>query len=368
MTPRRARAGIGGCLLIATIGCGGNEPLHVSPKVSTANGGDGASGAASDAGGRSGATTGVAGGGAATEAPTGVAGGGAATGAPTGVAGATQEPAANEWIFFDALRGTNRDVYAVQPDGSALRRVTTSAANEYEPVVSPDGRTLAYTSDADHAFQIYVMALPTGAPRQLTHEADPVHQPAWSPDGARVAFISVGAQGTAVVVIDVQGTNESRVAMVGGGSGDGHPAFTIDGGSLLFDGYNFIHRVDLATRVETTVVPGFTGAAQHPSPSPDGRSFAFDNTCDGPLDGVWVDSLVEPVQTCMSGTRLTARGDFVRFPAFSRSGRQLAVEHGTGPARIGVLDGAAPLKDVTDGKGDERNPSWAPATTPVPSL
>ena len=220
-------AGICGWLFIAAVGCGGRQPLDLPP--TGASTGNGAAGGASTGSGGSvgGASTGSGGsvGGASTGSggsvfvsPTGSGGSptgsaGAPTGSggsPTGSAGASTGSGGSvgaagvaggmsgPWLFFDSLQGLNRDVYAVQADGSSLKRITTSAATEREPAVSPDGKTLAYSSDESGSFQIRrvargdLMPLPTGPERQLTNDVQGAEQPSWSPDGQHLAYHNDG--------------------------------------------------------------------------------------------------------------------------------------------------------------------------------
>ncbi|MBN1777529.1 MAG: S9 family peptidase [Clostridiales bacterium] len=58
------------------------------------------------------------------------------------------------------------------------------------PAWSPDGRHLAYLSDASGRYQVWVKALQGGAHRQLTAMRHGVECFAWSPDGTAIAFQS----------------------------------------------------------------------------------------------------------------------------------------------------------------------------------
>ncbi|MDI5970962.1 hypothetical protein POF50_016700 [Streptomyces sp. SL13] len=92
-------------------------------------------------------------------------------------------------VVFDAAEpggtggGTQRDLWLVGTDGTGLRRLTDTPADETSPTVSPDGRTLAYSSTADprHA-QLYVRPLAGGTPVRITDVAvgDAV-EPVWNP-------------------------------------------------------------------------------------------------------------------------------------------------------------------------------------------
>ena len=71
-------------------------------------------------------------------------------------------------------------------DGSAEENVSQHGADEGKADWSPDGSKIAFTSDRDGDFEIWVMnANGTGAV-QLTHNSGyNDYNPAWSPDGTR---------------------------------------------------------------------------------------------------------------------------------------------------------------------------------------
>src|SRR5258708_10780914 len=72
------------------------------------------------------------------------------------------------------------------------RRVTAAsdarAHREHGAVWSPDGKRLAFLSDAarDKQLQIYVARASGGPPRRLTGVAGQVGHPKWSPDGRSI--------------------------------------------------------------------------------------------------------------------------------------------------------------------------------------
>ncbi|HXH28865.1 MAG TPA: hypothetical protein VNL37_07455, partial [Candidatus Polarisedimenticolia bacterium] len=80
------------------------------------------------------------------------------------------------------------DIWIIPPD-SAPRPFFTSPATEAWPAFSPDGRWLAYASDASGRFEVYVRPYPGGEPATLVSTAGGV-QPMWSRDG-RTLFYDV---------------------------------------------------------------------------------------------------------------------------------------------------------------------------------
>ncbi|MBX5477150.1 MAG: S9 family peptidase [Clostridia bacterium] len=75
-------------------------------------------------------------------------------------------------------------------EGGEARRVTAGGDSERNPRFSPDGRKLAFLSNATGTEQLWVADLATGQVRQLTRMRHGVARPAWSPDGLHIAFES----------------------------------------------------------------------------------------------------------------------------------------------------------------------------------
>ena len=79
----------------------------------------------------------------------------------------------------------NSDIYSARSDGSARRRLTTDAAFDGWPAISPDGTTIAFASrrGGDH-FRLYLMPIEGGEQRLVATPAGYHYtQPAWSRDG-----------------------------------------------------------------------------------------------------------------------------------------------------------------------------------------
>ena len=90
-------------------------------------------------------------------------------------------------IAFNALG----DIY-VMPVGGAPVNITHDAAYDCDPAWSPDGGQLVYCSDkAGGLLQLWLRDMKTGRERQLTHLSTQPISPAFSPDGKRIAYLDV---------------------------------------------------------------------------------------------------------------------------------------------------------------------------------
>ena len=93
---------------------------------------------------------------------------------------------------FPALHGdtvvfaAEGDLWKVAIAGGEARRLTTHPGDETSPVVSPDGRTLAFTARYEGPAEVYTMPLSGGVPVRRTYQADASIATTWTPDGKLV--------------------------------------------------------------------------------------------------------------------------------------------------------------------------------------
>jgi Tol biopolymer transport system component len=112
-------------------------------------------------------------------------------------------------IAFNALG----DIF-VMPVGGAPVNITHDAAYDCDPAWSPDGGELVYSSDkAGGLLQLWLRDLKTGQERQLTHIPTQPISPAFSPDGKRIAYLDVDGmwRRSGVAVVDVATGKVSQV-------------------------------------------------------------------------------------------------------------------------------------------------------------
>jgi Tol biopolymer transport system component len=102
----------------------------------------------------------------------------------------TRETRDGKWVlgrrsFFEAGSG---DIYAVRKGDSTLVPLVTSPAVELEPVVSPDGRWLAYTSDESGVPEIYVRPFPDAGSARWQVSTAGGTDPVWSHSGKELFY------------------------------------------------------------------------------------------------------------------------------------------------------------------------------------
>lgn len=80
------------------------------------------------------------------------------------------------------------DVWIVAKSGGVARRLTSTAAVESDPKLSPDGKWVAFTSNRSGTPAVYVVSAAGGEPTRVTWYPATALARGWSPDGARVLY------------------------------------------------------------------------------------------------------------------------------------------------------------------------------------
>jgi len=82
------------------------------------------------------------------------------------------------------------DVWIVSKTGGLAKRITSTPAIESEPYFSPDGKSIAFTSNRSGRNNAYVVPIEGGTPMQLTWHPSGSKVRGWSPDGKSILISS----------------------------------------------------------------------------------------------------------------------------------------------------------------------------------
>ena len=98
-------------------------------------------------------------------------------------------PRGDKIVYKGCVGGGNCGLVLANPDGSSPTRITTNA-NDGQPAWSPDGHTVAFVSDRDGNWEIYAINADGSWLRRVTDDIHTDGLPAWAADGTRIAFLS----------------------------------------------------------------------------------------------------------------------------------------------------------------------------------
>jgi Tol biopolymer transport system component len=169
-------------------------------------------------------------------------------------------------------------IYLIEADGSNLRRLTDGDAPEINPSWSPDGRWIAFASEAGGEFDLYLAAADGSRVAHLlgTDEADEDFA-AWSPDGETLVFaryepdFETGSGDLWVAGAD----GRSERLLLGGPDDDSAPSWSPDGERVAFlrNGHVAVMNAD-GTGVRPLTNPGAVRETR-PIWSSDGSRLVF---------------------------------------------------------------------------------------------
>ena len=122
--------------------------------------------------------------------------------------------------------------------------LTNHSAIETEPVLSPDGKMLAYVSDKTGAPQVYIMDLGSNKITRISKDGGYNTSPAWSPDSSMVAFTSAqkGSK-SAIYRVRVDDNLGIQTSVSPENISSESPAWSPDGSMVAFQGFQGVWKI-----------------------------------------------------------------------------------------------------------------------------
>jgi len=154
--------------------------------------------------------------------------------------------------------------------------LSNNIAFDAYPSTSPDGSKVAFISNRDGNYELYIMDIDGKNQRRLTHNSVVEKSPSWAPDGNSIVFVSEREGDNDIYKIDLRSLEIQKVF-----SSSYDPKWSPDGSMIAFSSLNFgegtsadIYIKDIYQNkpIKLTDTPSFD---TQPSWSPDGKKIAF---------------------------------------------------------------------------------------------
>jgi Tol biopolymer transport system component len=200
------------------------------------------------------------------------------------------------YIVFQSNRAGNWNIWRMDSDGGNLKQLTEGSFVDGFPVCSPDGRWVVFMSVRSGKWTIWKVPIEGGPPVQLTTHLSQF--PSISPDGKLISYF----------FIDAQANDQTKLAII------------------PFEGGEPVKTMDLPR----TAVPSGYGFAW----TPDGRAIAYTDSGGG-IQNVWT----QPIDGSAPKQLTNFKSEFIASFAFSRDGKQIAVNRVTTTSEIVLIRG-----------------------------
>lgn len=285
----------------------------------------------------------------------------------------------NGKITFTSERDGNAEIYSMNA-GNGQVNLTNHPARDFNPVYSPDGTKIAFTSDRNNAtFDLFVMNADGSNPTRITRYSEvfccaEAFEPAWSPDGTKIVYVSpfMRVELPRLVVINADG---SGAMFIDNATQAYDPAWSPDGTRIAFIGHHAaepfereafeLHLYSINTdgggRTRITNVPvvapdsSFSPDLAGPTWSPDGVRLAFASNRDGNAE-IYVVS----ASGGSEAVRLTNNPAQDTLPVWSPDGTKIGfTSDRDGNREIYVTDanGSNPTR-ITNNPAYDYDPDW----------
>jgi Tol biopolymer transport system component/imidazolonepropionase-like amidohydrolase len=287
-----------------------------------------------------------------------------------------------QWIVFDLLS----QIYRVPAAGGTAQALTQNSgiAINFQPRISPDGRSIAFISDRKGQNNLWIMDADGSDPRQVADDQTAtLRSPAWTADGQYVIAVkTVGFGGRSLVMYHRDGGQGIEIVKGEVGKAPSRPTTSADGRYLYYDVYTArptgfwgqedvlkgtiqIHRYDLKTGAVTPMTAGesaqqdraTSGGAYAAEPSPDGRYLAFMRKVPGgtlvykgqrfgPRSALWIRDLrlgterllMDPVEMDLAEESIPINGTYPGY-RWVADGRSIVLHQGGKIRRVDVASG-----------------------------
>ena len=209
---------------------------------------------------------------------------------------ARHAPADATKIAYLTMRGETfrYDLKVMNADGKKNITLTKGQASDFSPAWSPDGRQIAFASDRDRDFEIYVMDTKGDNTIQLTNNLHTIDlEPSWAPDGRQIAFASKKNSIYDVYIMNADGSNP--VNLTQNPRTDRSPSWSPDGRQIIFASTRnlgifdvFVMNADGSNPINLTQNPARDD--WYPSWSPNGEKITFASARDDDFEIYLMDS------------------------------------------------------------------------------
>jgi serine/threonine protein kinase len=240
-------------------------------------------------------------------------------------------------VAFSSDREGNVDVWELDLASGGLRRLTTDKADDWDPGYSPDGTQILWSSKRTGPYEVWMAAHDGSGARQVTADGIDAENPTMTPDGRWIVYASANPAQNGIWKIRPDGTEATLLAKGALNnpevSPDGRWVSFVDTATVRLRVVTLADGADVATLNLPTLGPGSAVRGS-------GLTIGRTRWINGSSTLAWVDYDAEaratrlvaqeivPGRDTRAGRRLLAQGTFEDMPesfGVSPDGRKIVI-------------------------------------------
>jgi tricorn protease len=258
------------------------------------------------------------------------------------------------------------DIWVVETIGGTARPVTSHPAHDIGPVFSPDGRSIAFTSNRHGSYDVYVVSVHGGRPRRITYDSAIDMVCGWSPDGKQLLVASTRGTdypgGYDLYSVPADGGRARRITAAEGREGVWSPtgdrlAYVRGPGTWYRKGYRGSSNDDVwlcnADGTHNRRLTHFNGQDASPMWAADGRTVYYVSECFGTPANIVRVAVDATAEVCPEQVTFH-KDDAVRRARISANGEWIVYECGP-DLWVVSTHGGAPRKMAIEAYGDDKS-------------
>jgi TolB protein len=291
------------------------------------------------------------------------------TSSATATATALPAPETQDIVLLSIEENGYAHLFFYIPGQLPLTRLTYGTWNDVDPALSPDGTRVAFASNRDGTWDLYILTLESGEITRVTNSPEYEAAPSWSPDSQWLACEIYHNENLDIAIISLSNDSQEPITVTDDPASDHSPAWAPDGRHIAFvsnrTGDNDIWLANLDKTGEdryTDLSRTPTSAESHPVWTSDGSKLAWATVAqDIGFSGIYVWEAAQPDRPAT----WIGDGD---WPAWNlNADRLMALIHGPNQEYLTsyTLDGNLLLQPILL-PGPVRGLSWLNMVLPNP--